>query len=488
MQLDTLLHLSSQPTQIMLHDPNGTTGYTENRRIFDECLSDSPPISCAFQGGFGLLQACDKTLQDPLPQTVSNAPLPCSLDQQSDGSTNLANASLAWPTLQNGIKAVGTSFVTSDLAQLENDIDRNRATSIQIVTQPSEGQNYSFYFDPFAAAQYTLTDTDYGDDDNKFGADFVASTISISTECSFATTDCNMHNNTASRIDENNQTISYECFSGFSGNLGRTPFNGHERAQGWDMSFYQPASNGTLQTIPLQAQANPFQFFAVASVNSLSPNDTFTNSATLPSDLVSVGGGALAFALSCKSTVYNHNLIFNSSDITLSNPTLASPAKASIFQSPLQAGFGQYHLYQAATLAMLDSSTPLNTSMAQVFNQVALALASGVVESDANLWQRLRHTALAGMIPKRSFWFVVTLCLLYPAVGLGMFIWAVVLRRDEAVRHKQERLLENCDLRVFDLSNLEEMKEKTKENRKSWREEGEDEVLEVNVRPKAGTK
>ena len=97
-----------------------------------------------------------------------------------------------------------------------------------------------------------------------------------------------------------------------------------------------------------------------------------------------VGQGFTAFALSCEATIYDVTFsIIDGSFGENFNTSISSPQKASIVQAPLQVGFGQYHLYQAASLAVLANGSVAET-MGKAFSQTGMALASGVFDLDYN--------------------------------------------------------------------------------------------------------
>lgn len=208
-----------------------------------------------------------------------------------------------YPILQSGIKLADDDVDTLD-SNHSPDNTVCPLTDFQVLTQENNVTLHSFYFRSMKAAT-----SDFSDDEPDFtrGMNFLASTISMVTECKFATESCNLHGKTC-RISM--RTINqYNCSGGFGGNLGKTPDNGHERAQGWNMSFYQEDGQ-TKERMPAQAQSNPFSFYAAAAVNGINL-EALSRITTLPEvqpgngSIVDIVGGAVGLVLDCQATIYD---------------------------------------------------------------------------------------------------------------------------------------------------------------------------------------
>jgi len=274
-------------------------------------------------------------------------------------------------------------------------------------------------------------------DKNSYGIDYVANTTSMVTQCSFVTQDCNFVSKNASTV--NTTSIPYNCSAIFAGDLAQTPAQGLERANGWNMSFYELV-NGTPSSIPYQAQANPFLFNAAAAVSSLSSGIDPTSYG----DFVDAGQGRTAFALACNATVYDVQFAMFNGSITAFNATPSDPRKANIVQAPLQIGVGQFRLHQAATAAAI-ANLPFPENMAESFSQVGMAAASGAFFPAKNEQQRFRYDVTVTQVPFHPFWFLVVSCLVYSACGLAILGAAFWLRRDEGTRERQSKLMPNPD-------------------------------------------
>ena len=350
----------------------------------------------------------------------------------------MANPDFVYLTLGKGISEIKSGYNGLNFTSLAEDERRRTATKYQIVTYSDKNVSHSLFFYPDAAEEFDATAFGFG---RNYGIDYVASTTSMVTECTFATQDCNI---TQNDTGTNDISIPFNCYDDFKGDLGQTPSTGHERAQGWNMSFYATTPSGTPHNIPLQAQSNPFTFYAATAVNSISYPDLQSDLISSPDDastFVDAGRGFTAFALNCHATIYDVTFSLINGSFAQFNATKSSPQKASIIQAPLQVGFGQYHLYQAASLAVLANNDSVASTMGEAFSQTAMALASGVFDIDTNLQQRFRWTVLVTKVHKAPFWYLVGVCLLYAVFGMGMTVAALWLRRVPEVRVLQARLM-----------------------------------------------
>lgn len=426
---DNWLHTTTQSISLRFYSPVNISREQNGQPPWD-----------SYQAGFRALDFCDDTLTAPLPLNISSAPLPCSLDE-SFGLANVNNPAFVYLTLGKGISQTTANFNGINFtSQLEGEA-KNTATPYQVVTHLQNGASHSLLFYPDAAIEYDLTYLGLGRD---WGIDFAAETTSMVTECTFATEECGIRSDpTNSR--PNNISIPFDCYDDFSGNLGRTPLTGHERAQGWNMSFYDMI-DGSPRNIPVQAQSNPFHFYAATAVNSIDLQ-TFQNQSHLEEgekgngSLVDAGLGFIAFALDCQATIYDVSYSLVNGSFYHFNATKSSPQKASIIKAPLQVGFGQYQLYLDASIAVLANNDSVATTMGQAFSQTGMALASGVFDFDNNTMQRERYDADVTRVRKAPLIYLVVVCLVYSVFGMAMTVMALYLRRTPEVREQQARLM-----------------------------------------------
>ena len=205
-----------------------------------------------YQASFAIIDdLCHDYLSATLPQNISTATLPCSLNK-TDGLTNVANPSFVYLTLGPGISQITSNFSGINFTNLENEDQSHTATPYQDVTySPEANVSHSLLFYPDAAAEYDRSGVG-----THYGIDYVANTTSMVTQCTFVTRGCDIHGANTNSTDRNNISIPYHCYDDFSGDLGQTPATGHERAQGWNMSFYQLV-DGTPTTFPSRPSLIP---------------------------------------------------------------------------------------------------------------------------------------------------------------------------------------------------------------------------------------
>ncbi|KAL6715332.1 hypothetical protein ACLMJK_007598 [Lecanora helva] len=449
---DNWLHVQTHRVDMTHYEP--ITNFSADLRTW--LITDSP--------SFSPIDDCSDILQDSLPQNQSSAPLPCSLNR-TNGLTNIANPSFAYQTLSEGISQINSSFNRINFTHLVDAEANGDSTPYQIVTTLQQGISHSMFFNPDAAVEYDMSDLGLG---SEYGIDYVANTTSMTTQCKMATRDCSINATSSGSIqlDQNNISIPFHCYDDFSGNLGQTPSTGHERAQGWNMSFYD-IIDGSPRNIPVQAQSNPFNFYLVTAVNSISFQDAQAfgrpEAVSNNGSLVDVGGGFSAFALNCEATIHDVKFSLVNGSIHEFHALKASPQKASIIKAPLQVGFGQFHLYESAHVAVLPNDQSIANTMSTAFSQVGMALASGAFDfdkDDNHTQARLRWTTDVTRVPKAPFWFLVVVCLVYSVFGMVMTVVAFVLRQKPGVRDEQARLIVRWGPELQDMSARQEKRGK----------------------------
>lgn len=461
---DNWLHATTRAVQITHYESVANKSQTI---YYDPVINNQ---SVAFSPSVTINTTCDGTLTNPLPQNVSSAPLPCSLID-TNGVTNIAGPEDVYLTLGEGISQINSSFNDVDFSSLDSAEFSGDSTAYQIVTTVQNGTYHSILFNPNAPRETNLTDHGLGAD---FGFDYNASTISMTTHCTMTTRDCDIRAvvSASAPVDQNNISIPFHCYDDFAGNLGQTPATGHERAQGWNTSFYDMV-DAVPRNVPVQAQSNPFKFYVAAAVNSIDYRDlpTLDGLEEGPDDigLVDVGGGFVAFAMRCEATIYDVTFSLVDGNFSEFSTKKASPQKASIIKAPLQVGFGQYHLYEAAHVGILNSGRSIADTLSTAFSQTGMALASGVLDFDDNAFIRPRWTVTVTQIQKAPFWFLVVVCLIYSAFGIVMTSVAFLLRRRPEIRNHQARLMMEW---APDIDRIEANGEKAMEKRRRSRSSG----------------
>ena len=345
--------------------------------------------------------------------------------------------------LLGGVNRMTSDFQDTDFQMLATDFNNQEASLDQIVNyiDPSTNLSHSILFYLPSAQEY-----DNSSSISRLGLDYVATTTSMSTDCSFATKACGLRNITDP--SEPDQQLLYDCFPSFQGDLENLTRSDNTSAptpievvRGWNTSFYQ-FINGTQQPVSLREPLNPFTFSAVADLNSF-PFSSFTGydaGDVDDGDVINAGSGHLAFALNCTASVYDVTYSLIDGNITQINKTLSDPRKAAVIRAPLQAGFGANYLYQQASFATISTRALLDL-MADAFSQAGIAGSYGVFEPDATALQRVRYDWTVTIVNKAALIFQVTVCMLYAAVGLVIMVVGLAARRSEAVREYQVKLL-----------------------------------------------
>jgi hypothetical protein len=406
-----------------------------------QCLGltdDSDAFSYA--AGWALKPDCSDSSQFDFDDQRS---VPCSINTTTNPYT-LANPVNVYMTLDTGISQISSNFTSGNSTSEEEEEEAGTATSQQVITytDPATGFNHSLLFNIDSPFESNFTDTETHD-----GYDYTADTMSMVTDCVSITNKCQF---SSKAVDNQNNTelpVSFNCSDHFYGDLSQMNFNGLERLQGWNTSFFDYI-NGVPTSIPFQTQLNPFHFEAAAVINSISM-DTLVyvdDPQAHDGDVYDAKDSRVAFALSCNATIYDVSYSIIGGSIVKFNATPSAAWKAAVIKAPLQIGFGVYHLFQSASLAALLNHDTIVSYMKTAFSQTGIALAAGVFICHPNFAERLRYDKLVTRVPLAPVWAMVILCLLYSLLGLVMVIAALVLRRRKDVLEKQVELTKTMKL------------------------------------------
>ena len=385
----------------------------------------------------------------PLDPSGSTAPPPCSLNTTL-GIWNLPYSVSAFSTLYLGISdteldnshdSVG---VNEDNARaLQQKLDIGTGTDIQIFSYlDDEKLLHAFLFNVTAAGVGFDAPSNISQisDASNWGIDFTAQTYSMVTECQSATQACQLRN--VSQATSSNNSIPFNCSSIFSGDLFQIPSNGIERFSGWNTSFYE-TKDDKASDILVPSQMNPFYFNATAAVSSIdfSVLERVHDKQVPNGEVVDAGPGRVAFALNCKSTIYDVSYSLINGNITNWNAKPSDPRVASIIKAPLQVGLGRFKLYEEASLAILLNQKTVAEGMGSSFSRVGMALASGAFLAGKSNTQRQRYDMRLTGVYQPALWFLVMICLIYAALSLGILIAAFALRKKSDYSRMQNELM-----------------------------------------------
>jgi len=140
----------------------------------------------------------------------------------------------------------------------------------------------------------------------------------------------------------------------------------------------------------------------------------------------------IAYIVRCNVTLYDavynwvNGAFHNFTTLTLSNATLSATVNGPL---QLNATFGNNNLMSNALLATMSNSTQeALDSIAYVYSQTTLGLASGIFRPRVNLQEFTRQQLIVAKIPFAPFYSLIVLDLLCALIGAVLAIVAVVKR------------------------------------------------------------
>lgn len=391
--------------------------------------------------------ACGQTIQSVVADPFAPSKiLPCSLNETSSTLLNVNNAEFVYGLLQSGMTPVTAEF--NDYVHiLTEQLDSNQSTIIEVVTHfdNKTNSNHAFYYNPFTNVQYQDGTSKNG------GYDYVANTISMTTDCAPTTASCNLQKPNDNSSDFSDLSIPFNCSSMFSGDLNIPPPDGLEQFKGWQSSFYR-MSNGLPRNISVASQLNPFTFNISVAATSASIED-LTGVDVTDHTIVDVGSDRVAFALSCSATIWNVRYSLINGSIWDFNATTSNSSIASIIKAPLQVGLGRHALFEAANLAIVLQSNAsdivnwnLTRAMEGSISQIGMAMAWGPFDWDLNREIRWRSDITVTRVPKAPLFFMICTCFLYAIIATAIAIAALCLRRVKLHSDAQVELLPRMDV------------------------------------------
>lgn len=310
-------------------------------------------------------------------------------------------------TLKKGIKGAQES---AEALLSNSNINVIHNTSSQGSGQNSDGQNFFF-----------IGDIQSGQD-----LDFMASTVSVTTQCEVVTQRCQL-------------TFSgqgFSCFGyqspsfTFSGEVGVNPAvsiapvdNSMVGIQFFnDSGLQNPIGSGNQSTELFSAQ-NPLHFLAWSK--GFPPVDTSktTFDEMRKNKFLQIDpSGENVFILNCSSTIYNTIYTWVNGKILLQNQSLSPNAYGAIFSAPFatNSALGHLSLENAAALAAYKSNPQdLSNQFADGFSRAAVALSVGVMNPVTNLLEQSRNnTVLLTRIPKIPLYFLIGVKGLYALTAI----------------------------------------------------------------------
>lgn len=344
----------------------------------------------------------DIWVQAPCPsdsQTICN--YPCNIE-----NWNLPTA--GGVTLKKGIKGAQNS-AQALLGNSDTNIIHN--TSSQDSQQNNDGWNYFF-----------LGDFHSGQD-----LDFLASTVSVATQCEVVTQNCQL----------NSSGPGFSCFGyqspsfTYSGEVGVDPAasiapdnNTMVGIQFFNDSRLQNPIGSGEQSKELFSAQNPMHFLTWSKGfppvdTSKTTFDEMRRNKFLQIDW----SGENVFILNCSATIYNTMYTWVNGKILQRNQSLSPNTYGAIFSAPFatNSALGHLSLENTAALAAYKSNPEdLGTQFADGFSRAAVALSAGVMNPVTNLLEQSRNnTVLLTRIAKIPLYFLIGVKALYALTALS---------------------------------------------------------------------
>ena len=312
-----------------------------------------------------------------------------------------------WPiaggtTLKKGIKGA-QDCAEALLGNSDTNIIYN--TSFQDYGQDNDAQNYFFL----------------GDVRSGQNLDFLANTLSVTTQCEVVTHKCHL----------NSPVPGFSCFGyqspsfTYSGEVGIDPAaaTAYNNMTMVGIQFFTESNlqnaigfgNGSKELFSAQ---NPIHFLTWSKgFPPVDTSETTFDEMRQNNFLQLEPSGDNVFILNCSASVYNMAYTWVNGKILPQNQSLASDMYGAIFSAPfaIDSGLGHLSLENAAALAAYKSNPQdLSIQFADGFSRAAVALSTGVMNPAANLLEQSRNnTVLLTRVPKVPLFFLIGIKAIY---------------------------------------------------------------------------
>ena len=298
----------------------------------------------------------------------------------------------------------------------------NASTTNQVFAVYESGLSYVFLGDP----ESLTTDVD-----------FVASTVAINTQCKPISKQCNVDGWAGS-------TVTYNCSQYFNGSLADAAVTSSSIVAGTDfkmMLFNDSALEQPLDDSIFANTTNPVFVAMIGIANGVSsifsangslmplPDPNLVPANLTDSDVVTTRNGGFAFALLCRSTIYDATYTWingsfnNFTSLTVSNESLA---KVINVPEQLNSFFGYPYFVNGAIISVFSSTAQeLADKMSIVYGRTVLGLVAGAFMKSSNLVEQTRNSVLVAVVPYGPFYTLIALNLLPVAIGIVIGLLAV---------------------------------------------------------------
>lgn len=256
--------------------------------------------------------------------------------------------------------------------------------------------------------------------------DFLASTVSVTTQCEVVTQNCRL----------NSSGPGFSCFGyqspsfAYSGEVGVKPAASiaHDNNTMVGIQFFNDPQLQNLigsgdQSTELFGAQNPMHFLTWSK--GFPPVDTSktTFDEMRRNKFLQIDpSGENFFILNCSTTIYNTMYTWVNGKILQRNQSIAPNTYGAIFSAPFatNSALGHLSLENAAALAAYKSNPEdLGEQFANGFSRAAVALSAGVMEPVTNLLEQSRNnTVLLTRIAKIPLYFLIGVKALYALSAL----------------------------------------------------------------------
>ena len=276
--------------------------------------------------------------------------------------------------------------------------------------------------------------------------DYTTTTIAISSSCAPTSQKCQLQ----TQVNQTNDMPQFNCSETFHGVFGEQLYSAEfppfclDNSAGCVAGFYDEGLNNTLSRARPSKNAygqytNPW-YVGVAAMTSSGSGST-TSLATSP-EILEINQGLDYFMLSCQINTsiltYSHvNGTIIPHDLELADDDVGWVSQLPWMGTGTVLPQMAYSVQVAYVLS--NTSQQLADNYGRIFEQIVLAYTATGWAEKPNTQMQLRETMLVARIPKAPLFLLITLCLLY--VALGVVLGTVVGFSDPAAsRDVQARL------------------------------------------------
>ena len=251
--------------------------------------------------------------------------------------------------------------------------------------------------------------------------DFRAATFALSTQCTPVSHSCNLN-------AFNGASTPFNCSTGFHGDATLLKQSTSTRRNSSPVGYvllseWEGKSNITYGSKDM----NPFFVGTWAKVDTQGQLIGTPDPLTKDPEIITPIHGGMAWVLKCNTSVYDLVYTYRNGTITEPLLSLANASTGGLIAAPMNEDFALSNMETVAKVASISSSAQqLADKWAKSHSQIALGLSAGVMSSKPSSSEHQRIEMLVARIPKAPLFTLVTLNLIYVAIGLGLALYAAL--------------------------------------------------------------